>query len=114
MPDQSKRIARVREDGLEQLDFILEPDRPVGPGRALACAVRIRRQDVELRREQLHQAAPLPRAARIGVQANYARSRARLAERGRHLSSTSMNANSAAPALTMLCSTPSARAYACP
>src|SRR4029077_7407890 len=66
------------------LDLVAQHDGPAGGPGSLAGAVGIGGKHVVLRRERLHQRAPLARAARVGVQADDAGTRAGLAKERLH------------------------------
>ena len=71
MADQDQRRAGLAQHRLDQRHLVGERDHPVRrPFRALARAVGIGQEDLEARREQLHQRAPLARAARVRMQAD--------------------------------------------
>jgi hypothetical protein len=83
MADEGQRRAGVAQHRLDQLDLVGQADLPVRwPFGTLAGAVRIRRQDAKARRQQLHQAAPLARAAGVRMQADDARAAAGVADEG--------------------------------
>jgi hypothetical protein len=68
--NQRQRRADSPKDGLDERALVPKVNDPVRrPVRALARIIRIRRKDAELRREKLHQFAPLPRAARVRMNA---------------------------------------------
>src|SRR5262245_23537245 len=83
MANQRQRRASSREHRLDELDLVPKLNDPVRrPVWALAGVIGIGSEDAEPRRKEIHQPAPLLRAARVRMHANDSGAGSCLAKKG--------------------------------
>src|SRR5262245_65831350 len=83
MANQRQWRASSREHRLDEPDLVAKVNHSVGrPVWALAGAIGIGSEDLEPRRKEIHQPAPLRRGARVRMYADDSRAASCLAEKG--------------------------------
>ena len=81
VPDQGEWCAGKRQDWLDEVDFIAQGNLALRvPVRALPGAIAVGGEHMMVLGELIHEAAPLCRAAGVGMNADHAWARPRFAE----------------------------------